>query len=125
MGDHLLPYELTFEARPGYIYARVKADVIDRATALEYLTRVADRVSDSSFTRLMLERDIPQMLPDTDLFFTTQDFLRMIGSTRIAFVNPHSKIHDAMGFAMMIGTNRGANYQLFNDPSLAEEWLLA
>jgi len=120
----MLSYDLTFEERSSYLYACVTAADIDREMALDYLARVADRITDSHFERLILERDIPAMLPPADLFFTTQDFFRMVGSTRVAFVNRHATIHSEMEFAMLIGTNRGANYRLFSNVIDAEEWLL-
>lgn len=116
-------YDLRFEERPGYLYACVTAPSIDRDAALDYLHKVADRVRASGTESLMLERDIPAMLSATDLFFTTQDFLGMVGRARIAFVNRHAKIHDEMNFAMTIGTNRGANYRLFDNVEEADAWL--
>jgi hypothetical protein len=38
-------------------------------------------------------------------------------------VNRHAKIHDEMNFAMTIGTNRGANYRLFDNVEEADAWL--
>ena len=39
-------------------------------------------------------------------------------------VNP-TKITSEMEFAVMIATNRGANYRLFSSVPEAEEWLMA
>ncbi len=123
MNDPPKPYTLIFEERPTYLYARVTADTIDRQTALDYLREVAARSDSLQVERLMLDRQIPVMLPDSDLFFTTTDFLEMIGSTKVAFVNPYAAIDGAMDFAMTIGTNRGAQYRLFSDVESAEAWL--
>jgi hypothetical protein len=117
------PFELTFEDRTSYLYARVNAETIDRPNALKYLKEVADRCNDTGCERLMLCRDIPVMLSDADLFFTTTDFLKMIGTTRVAFVNPHAEIAKEMDFAILIGSNRGGNYKLFNNEFEAETWL--
>ena len=116
-------YELTFDSRPEYLYALIKCDRMDRNIALEYLTKVAEKVSELKQEKLMLVRDVPVMLPDSDLFFTTQYFLDRIGRTKVAFVNPHAVIEEDMKFAIVIGTNRGANYELFREISEAEEWL--
>jgi hypothetical protein len=124
MSDAKLPYELTFEERPGYLYACITATDINKQTALDYLQKVTDRVIASGYEAVMVERDIPAMLPSADLFFTAQDFLKMIGPTQVAFVNKYATIHQAMEFAMLIGTNRGANYRLFHDVSAAEQWLI-
>jgi hypothetical protein len=114
MNDVEKPYELTFEERSGYLYARVKADKIDRQSALSYLREVAAKCREIGCEYLMLERDIPVMLTDTDLFFTTNDFLRMTKGIRVAFVNPHLPLEDEMRFAIVIGTNRGAMFSVHN-----------
>lgn len=118
------PYTLTFEERPGYLYARVSAGTIDAETAIEYLFKVAEKCDEIKCDRLMLERDIPVMLPTGDLFFTTQKFLERIKDIRVAFVNPHAPIREDMKFAIMIGTNRGALYSLHDNTASAERWLL-
>jgi hypothetical protein len=116
-------YTLYFEDRPGYLYARVEAETIDAENALEYLFKVADRCDETKCERLMLERDIPVMLPPGDLFFTTQKFLERVKGIRVAFVNPHAPIREDMKFAIMIGTNRGAMYSLHDNTASAERWL--
>jgi hypothetical protein len=120
----MLPYDLIFDERPNYLYACVRADDIDRDTALDYLQKVAGRASGSDYDRMMLERDIPVMLSSTDVFFTMQDFLKMVGTMRVAFVNKHATIESEMEFLVLIGTNRGAKYRLFRDVGDAEKWLL-
>lgn len=124
MSDSATPYDLTFEVREHYLYVCVKAPSIDRESALAYLTEIAQRRASVKSRRLMIVRDIPVMLSDSDLFFTTRDFLEMIGTTKVAFVNPHASIEDGMNFAMTIGINRGANYHLFGNTDSAERWLL-
>lgn len=117
-------YRLLFEERSQYLFAHVQAPNITRESAVAYLREVADRRSTTRSTRLLIVRDIPVMLSDSDLFFTTRDFLEMIGSTRTAFVNPYVEIDESMHFAMTIGINRGANYRLFSTVERAETWLL-
>ena len=120
-----IPYELKFEKRPDYLYAFVRAKTIDRDTAIDYLGRIADRCEDLECTKLLLERDIPVMLSDSDLYFTTNEFLRMLKGVKVAFFNPHISIEKAMEFAITIGTTSGAKFSLFNTIADAEEWLLA
>ena len=119
------PFELTFEKRPNYLFARVNADTISGDVALQYLSDIANECSQSGYDKVLIVRDIPAMLDTGTLFFTTGEFLEMIGPTQVAFVNPHSSIQQSMDFAIMIGTNRGANYRLFEDEAEAEKWLLA
>lgn len=124
MNDPTLRYQLRFDERPAYLCVKVSAPTIDRESALLYLREVADHCRKISCRSLMLIRDIPVMLRDADLFFTTTDFLKMIGETRVAFVNPYLPIAAQMDFAILIGKNRGGNYRLFNDEASAEKWLL-
>jgi hypothetical protein len=124
MSDTGGTYQLSFEQRPGYLYARVSASSIDRQSALQYLGEVAAKCRELDCDRLILERDIPVMLTDADLFFTTQDFLSMMAGKRVAFVNPHATIDDEMRFAILIGTNRGARFTVHTDIDEAERAVL-
>src|SRR5512132_3772728 len=111
--------------RPEYLYAFVQAKDIDRDTAVDYLGRIADRCEDLECSRLLLERDIPVMLNESDLYFTTNDFLRMLNGVKVAFYNPHISIEAAMKFAIVIGNTSGANFAVYSDFAEAEAWLLA
>ncbi|MFT3742754.1 MAG: hypothetical protein QM785_00540 [Pyrinomonadaceae bacterium] len=124
MNDAERPYELTFEQFPDHLYVRVKAEKIDRQSALAYLREVAASCRTSDCENLILERDIPVMLSDSDLFFTTNDFLEMMRGVRVAFVNPHLTIEDEMRFAILIGTNRGAMFTVHNSLDAARAALL-
>jgi hypothetical protein len=121
----MLPYTLTFEQLPDYLHARVSAPEIDRETALAYLREIADTRASLGYDRFILERDIPQMLTDTDLFYTTNDFLLMMAGAKVAFLNPHLPIDADMDFAIVIAANRGAQFKLCKDLEEAEEWLSA
>jgi hypothetical protein len=118
-------YELTFDERPGYLFAHITASQMTAEMALSYLSRIAARATVLHSTRVAIERDVPVMLPPGDLFFTTAKFLEMIRGVRVAFINPHAAIEDEMRFAIMIGTNRGADYKVVNSVAAAEEWLFA
>jgi hypothetical protein len=119
----MTPYELTFEQRSFYLYARVAAVTIDRESASAYLLDVAVKCEELSSDRLLLERDIPAMLSISDLFFTTQSFLGMMGGIRVAILNPYEPIAKELQFAMMIADNRGAQFRLARDLADAEAWL--
>jgi hypothetical protein len=124
MDDVKNSYDLTFEERDGYLFARVQAESVDQAIAMDYLRKVAARCDQLEATHLMLYRDIPTMLPDGILFFVTTEFLKMIRGVRAAFVNPYLSNTDSMDFAITVGKNRGADYHAFNNTADAEHWLL-
>ena len=121
----LIPYELTFERRPGYLYALIRAADIDRPTALAYLREIAEEAERLGCDRVLLERDIPVMLPEADLFFTTHDFFEMMTGRKVAFINPHFPIAEDMDYAVGIASSRGAHFRLCSDVAGAEQWLAA
>jgi len=121
----LLPtYELTFEKRPGYLYALVRSDKTTLEMAKEYLRRTAEMCDSVSCGHLLLERDVPTMLSAVDLYFTTLYFLDLMNGKKIAFVNPHDAIHDHLEYAFLSGTRAGGHYRLFHTFPEAEKWLL-
>jgi hypothetical protein len=117
-------YELTLEERPGYLYARVEANKITEEIAMGYLHEVTDRCRDIDCARLLVDREIPEMLPDGALFFVAAEFQKMIKGIRVAFVNKFVSNDDALDFAVRVGMNRGADYGTFNNLADAERWLL-
>jgi uncharacterized protein (DUF779 family) len=119
------PYRLRFEERPQYLYVRVSADTIDRASALSYLDKVAKKCADIGARKMMIVRDIRPILSDTDVFFTTQDFLNMTKGVRVAFVNPYFENSEHMKFAVRVATNRGGRFSVHNTEAEAERALLA
>lgn len=117
-------YKLSFEERRDYLYAVIRSDRMNEKIARTYLSEIAEKVKKIRANRVMIVRDVHVMLPDGDLFSTTNFFLDKMRGKFVAFVNPHIKISDDMEFAIRIGTNRGGLYGLFHSEKEAEEWLL-
>lgn len=124
MEDHDQSYTLTIEERPGYLYARIKADTITREAAVRYLNEIGDKCAELKCTRLLLERDIPTMMSAPDVYFTAQDFVEMIRGVRVAIVNRYLPHEDALHFGAMVGNNRGANMQIHDSLESAKKWLM-
>ena len=123
--DPTKPYELTFESRPDYLYARVSAATIDEETAMSYLREVAAKCRELGCNRLLVERDIPVMLPPGSLYFTTKGFRELMEGIKVAFVNPHADIDKGITFGVLIATNMGAQFKLQPNIDAAEKWLLS
>lgn len=119
-----IAYELTFDKRPNYLYALIKADSIDRETALRYLQELADKCTELNAERVMLERRIPVMMSDADNYLIIQDIIKIIGPRRMAVVNPYDSNDEAMAFGNLVGANRGLPYRVFDSTDDAEAWLL-
>jgi hypothetical protein len=117
-------YQLVLEERPGYLYACVKADSISPEIAAAYWREIAERCSAAQCTRLLVIRDIRQMLPIGALFLQSERIQSMIGGVRVAFINPYPETNERFDFGLMVGTNRGADYSRFESVEAAEKWLL-
>src|SRR5688572_16345933 len=100
-----MPYLLTFEERPGYLYAKILAETMTREIALRYLKEIADKCSELDCNRLLIDRDVRAMLSPEDLQFTVHEFLKLIGSTRVAFLNAHLTMEAESSFNAMVGNN--------------------
>lgn len=117
-------YELTFEERPGYLYAHVKAPSIDEALARAYLDEIADKCSETRSRRLMIYREIPAVLNTTTMYFAATHVGKILRGVKTAFVNPYASNEKMLQFGTTVGFNFGEDHELFNDPAKAEGWLL-
>ncbi len=117
-------YELSFENRPAYLYAKVRAQHVDEDTARSYLSEIAEHCRRSHYSRLMIYRDIPEVLHGGALFFVAADLQAMLQNVRVAFVNPYAQNLDDLEFGNTVSSNRGGAYQTFPNESDAEDWLL-
>lgn len=118
-------FNLGFERREGYLYARVQADFMDLEAAKEYLREIVDRVEADGYDCLLLERDIPTMLGPGSLYFAVQAFIQYIGRRRVALVNVYEPIKEPLDFAMLLAENAGGEFRLFDSVEEAENWLLS
>ncbi len=119
-------YILTFENRPQYLFAHVRADSpIDGQGIIQYLTEVADKCVETDSDKVLVVRDIATTLGIADQFNTTTGFIDQMKDRKAAFVNPYPFVDDEMDFAITVARNRGGNFSLFRDLRSAEEWLLS
>jgi hypothetical protein len=114
--------DLTFDERPEYLHARISAKMLDRRTALDYLSEISMKCANTRCKQMLLERDIPIMPADENLFPTLKELVEMSSGIRIAFVNPHVSVDDAMKH--LDEYNLGADFKYFNDAAEAQRWLL-
>lgn len=117
-------YELDLEPREGYLYARVRAEGITTAMADEYLGKIAEKCAELQVQRLMLVREIPNVMRNADLFLTSQAVVSRFLGIRVAWVNPYPQNDEALEFAAMVANNRGGLFRNFRSEAEAEQWLL-
>lgn len=117
-------YNLAFEKREGYLYARIQADFMDLDTAREYLREIADRLVDDEYKKLLLDRDIPTMPGPGSVYYAVQAFQEYIGNRKVAFVNVYEPIRKEMEFVELLAKNNGGDFKVFDTVEKAETWLL-
>ncbi len=114
-------YDLTFDERPEYLHARIAAQAMDRQTALDYLSEISLKCASVRCKRMLLERDIPALTPDEELFISMKDLVEMSTGIQIAFVNRHVPSDEALKH--MADFHYGAEFKYFNELAEAELWL--
>ena len=118
------PYELSFENRPEFLYARVAASTINRSLKLDYLAEVLLKCAQSRCKHILLERDIPMMIGDDEFEQTIEDVVRASEDVSIAFVNGHHDIERKLKKFVNQGKKRGGRFRYFSAREAAEKWLL-
>jgi len=119
------PYDLTFDERPGYLFAHLQGDTISVEVIRDYIAEIVVKSNATGKQRIMLYRDIPAVLPESQTFFTVSASLEALRGKKVALVNPHTALDREVEFGVTVGLNRGGNYASFNDVDTAERWLLA
>jgi hypothetical protein len=118
------PYELSFETRPEFLYARIAAPSINRSLKLDYLAEVLLKCAQSRCSQILLDRDIPAMVADEEFESTIDDVVRASENVAIAFVNKHKEIEPRLKRFVTNGKRRGGKFRYFADRESAEKWLL-
>lgn len=125
MNEPIKPYELIFEQRPNYLYARITADETDVSTAVEYWQAIVDKCRETNTERILIEQLIPIGLGTTQTFTLATKIVAMdITGIKIGFVDPHPENYEHHQFGEMVGSNRGAFGKAFTTVPEAENWLM-
>jgi hypothetical protein len=119
------PYTLSFQDRPGYLYAYVEGDEDGYEVSRAYWQEVADEVRRSGVKQVLIDENITGNGTIADAFRFGSELPGMgFGRTRIAFVDRHLDQDEVNRFGELVALNRGMNARVFNDLPEAEAWLL-
>lgn len=120
-----MPYELTFEQRPEYLYAHLQAEATDVDKAVRYWQNIVDKCRELDFKRLLVVQEIPGGLSVTDTFLLATKVAAMgINGIKLAFVDPETHLYETHQFGQMAAGNRGVWVEVFTTIPEAENWLL-
>ena len=125
MQDGPLAYSVEFEDRSTYAFARISAPKIDREMAFSYLSEIVMKCADIRRKKLLLERDIPGLMNDSDMSLAMAKLLSMGSGMKIAILNRNPGLGEALEKAMNSACTSDSNCGYFNDFEEAERWLMA
>ena len=124
-GSGQRPYDLTFETRPEFLYARIAAARINRSMKLDYLAEVLLKCAQTRCKQILLDRNIPGLVDEEEFHATVEDFVQASENVTIAFVNPHTQIEKDLRRFVTSGRRRGGKFRYFKDRQKADKWLLS
>jgi len=118
-------YSIEFDERPHYLYAMVRAERVSFEMARNYLREVLDECRELKYSRLMIERDIPERLPTSTYPLLAADFVRLgISDLKIAFVDHRIDDIGLLRFAAAATRALGINVRVYRSRPEARRWLL-
>ena len=119
-------YVLSFEDRPGYLFARVTARFDALAFALQYWAGIAHECRRLGHAQVLVARQVRAPASPSDMFQVAAA-LRDLGfaSLRIAYVDLSPDAQAAAAFGESIALQRGIEARAFGSLERAAEWLEA
>lgn len=119
-------YRLTFEERPGYLYALVEGEEDSYEISRAFWHEVAAKARSLQARRILIEEQIEMAVSFADVFKLASEIPDMgFGPARIAFVDRYLEQNEINEFGELVAVNRGANGRIFREVDTAVEWLLA
>ena len=119
-------YSVTFEHRPGYLYAYGKAVKDSFEISLGFWTEIAAHCKANNFSKVLVEEDFET---DNEILDTYEIVSQghKVGFTRvkIAFVDRHNSQMNNNLFGETVARNRGILGRVFPNVEEAEKWLLS
>lgn len=120
-----LPYEIGFEDRKTYAYARISANSIDREMAYSYLAEIVLKCAELRQKTLLLERDIPAVTSDEDMGDALRSLLSMASGMKIAIVHVQPALGSHLKTSVDAECADREDCRYFEDQAEAEGWLLS
>lgn len=118
-----MKYTLEFRIRPDYLLAYLRVDKPIPEISFAYRRDLRSKCIETGSTKLLVVRDIPQVLSTMDFFHVSEDSVALLRGIKTAWVNPYPSLRSALEFSITVANNRGAIYGLFSDGESAAAWL--
>jgi hypothetical protein len=120
-------FEITFEQRDGYLYARVEGPTDSYEVSNAYWKEVSEECEKRQTRKLLLDERLDSPMQSmTEVFQGASERSYMgLSGIKIAFVDIKADHHEFNLFGELVATNRGLFCKVFNDIIAGERWLLA
>lgn len=123
--DPTKQYRLTFEERPGYLYALVEGERDSYEISRAFWQEIAAKAASIKSDRVLIHEDIQMAVSFAEVFKLASEIPEMgFGTARIAFVDRYLEQNEINEFGELVAVNRGVNGRIFRDVDTAVEWLL-
>lgn len=121
-----MPYQLTVEERPAYLYAKAAGERTP-ANALRFLQEAYAACVKSGRSALLLDMQLSGPTLNTTSVYQviSQRVADGRNLRKIAYVDGSTGESDMPYFAETVAVNRGVNVRLFPSLAAAEKWLLS
>jgi hypothetical protein len=117
-------YDLTNEARPDYLYSRLRTVAITPGLLDSVLVDIRKAYLESRIARLLVEIEIAHSLTEDETFEFVNGLLQSMSGMRIALVARDSRQRPALAVAQGIALGTGRDLRAFDNLAAGEKWLL-
>lgn len=118
-------YKLTFELRPGYLYAYIEGEHDNYEITKAYWLKIVAEATRTGIRRILVDENLAENSNTVDVYAGASKLPEMFApGTKIAFVDRFIEHNDLNEFGELVAVNRGANGRVFTDIAVAEKWLL-
>jgi hypothetical protein len=116
-------YTLTYENRPGYLYAAIRGKKDSLKTTLGAMAELSAECSKRKAAKILIEHDVPGRLTIAEMFKIGERIPELFHGIIVAVVVPQPTEPDHPAFSEMVALNRGATGRLCKTVAEAHEWL--
>jgi hypothetical protein len=118
-----LGYQLEFEARDTYLYARLTGKD-SFAASLSYWNEIKDKVQDTGAKKLLVHENLEGEVNEEEMYDLMVDLLRDgFPEVKVAFFDENLNDADINHLGKMVANNHGANVRIFESLSNARYWI--
>ena len=118
-----LGYQLEFEARDTYLYARLTGKDSFSAS-LSYWNEIKDKVTDAGAKKLLVHENLAGEVTEEEMYDLVVDLLHDgFPEVKVAFFDENLDDEAVNHLGRMVAENRGAHVRIFESLSDAQYWI--